>query len=93
MTDYIKTYILLAVCLVGFISTWIIVNDSYVINRDEMYYASYSTAFSEHETEDIRFISEKDHYTVAMLPLYRILLRSSISIFGKNILNVLPDFF
>ncbi len=84
----IPKHTILIICIIFFIVTWLLLNDSFVINRDEMYYASYSTAFTAQETKDIRYITDKDHYTVAMLPLYRIFLRASISIFGENIFGL-----
>ncbi len=80
-----KQYLVFAALLLLFVIAWFLLNDSEAISRDEMFYASYSLAWSDADTKDIRHVTEHDYYSVSMQPVYKALMYSSISLFGKNI--------
>ncbi len=87
MTKWRKV-IELFIVLIIFTSVWFIINNSYLITRDEMYYTYYSLYFDASETEDIRYTTEHDLYTLSMLPVYRFIQKAVVLIVGKNIVGI-----
>ena len=61
----------LVVSLLLFSIVWTLVNNSYDLSRDEMWYADYSIKYNDTETRDIRHLSENDIHQVAFSHVYR----------------------
>lgn len=83
-----KKLSILIIALAVFILFWLLINNSYNISRDEMYYTYYSVYFDASKTEDIRYTTEYDLYTLSMLPLYRLIQKTTVSLAGKNIVGI-----
>lgn len=81
----IKFFIIL---IVGYSFLWLCVNNSFDINRDEMWYTSYSTAFNDNSTKDIRYIYNRDFNQIAFLPAFRYFQGFFVNLFGKNIYSL-----
>lgn len=75
----------LFISIILFIVIWFVFNNSFLISRDELWYANYSIDFNDSQTEDIRHITEIDIHQVAFLPFFRIILKFFITVFGQNI--------
>ncbi len=86
--DENKYLLIFLLSILIFIISWVLLNDTKAYSRDEMYYASYSLAWSDADTQDVRHITRYDLYKIAMLPAYRVLLYSSLSLFGKNLVGL-----
>jgi 4-amino-4-deoxy-L-arabinose transferase-like glycosyltransferase len=78
----------LAVSLLLFSIVWILVNNSYDLSRDEMWYADYSVKYNDSETTDIRHLSEIDVHQIAFSHVYRNIERGMLNIFGENIFGL-----
>jgi hypothetical protein len=75
----------LAFSFLIFTASWLLINDSYKVSRDEMWYADYSMKFDNSETNDIRHITEVDIHQVAFSHVFRYMERLVISLFGENL--------
>jgi len=78
----------LVVSLLLFSIVWTLVNNSYDLSRDEMWYADYSIKYNDTETRDIRHLSENDIHQVAFSHVYRNIERGMLKIFGENIFGL-----
>lgn len=83
-----QAQIVSAASIILFVGTWFAINNSFVISRDEMYYSYYAINETQAETDDIRYTTQEDLYTLTMLPPYRALQRSVIRLFGANIVGI-----
>lgn len=81
-----NTHIFLPVLL--FIILWVLMNNSYFITRDEMWYNYYSELTIKSNNQDIWFLGEYDAGQVGFLVPFRYLQGISVTIFGENILGL-----
>lgn len=85
-----KTYLFyLGGTILVFVTTFILLNDSFMIGRDELWYTDYSLRFDDTAIEDdIRHIIDEDIHQIAFLPAYRLVQGTSVSIFGKTLFGL-----
>lgn len=63
-------------------------NDSYNISRDEMWYADYSLKLDDTQTFDIRHLTDIDTHQIAFSPLFRYAEGVALNAFGQNIFGL-----
>ena len=78
----------LVLVLVLFIVAWFAMNNSYLVNRDEMWYTDYAIALDDTETGDVRHITEVDQGQAGSMIVFRLMQRVSIATFGQTLFGL-----